>query len=72
MNDLSPLAECKDLETLIIPEQIKDGSRLGGIRKLPNLKFLDYLGEGTNMGEGRPPHKMLTVDEFFVRYGGGK
>jgi len=62
IKDLTPLAECKELETLVIPDHFK-AKQIEFLRKLPNLHYLGYQVESN----GKP----LEAEEFWKKYGGG-
>ncbi|HZZ26983.1 MAG TPA: hypothetical protein VFE46_03160 [Pirellulales bacterium] len=55
--DLSPLAEIKTLESVILPPDTKN---IEGLRKLPNLKRLGYKFSGSSADQ--------TVQEFWAAY----
>jgi hypothetical protein len=60
LTDLSPLADCKDLELLDIPPQCQD---LDVLRTLPKLKRLTNQGTDVAGWEKAP-----TVAEFWKDY----
>ncbi len=54
LTNLTPLINCKTLEKLSIPDQIKN---LDFLRAMPNLKFIDY----------RLNDRMKTAEEFWKK-----
>ena len=53
------MAECRELNTLTIPEHVKN---IEFLRRLPALKKLDYVNPGYNGQRIRP------VEEFWREY----
>lgn len=58
--DLSPIADCTELEILSIPSQFK-GSKIEFLRKLPNLRQIGY-----------ELSKLTSPEEFWKKPGGGE
>ncbi len=55
LRDLTALAQCTELEVLVLP---RDHGEIGFLRNLPKLKRLSYHFD-------RNPARMETVDQFF-------
>lgn len=58
VTDVSPLADCRELEILVLPPRAKNVSAL---RQLPNLKRISYLWGGNW-------EQVQTADEFWKTY----